>query len=396
MNNPKFLELLKRGTNEIIPEQELVEKLSHNKPLRIKLGVDPTTPDLHLGHTVQLRKLRLFQDFGHTVILIIGDFTAHIGDPSGQDKTRPMLTKEIIKKNAQTYQKQVFKILDKEKTEIVYNSQWLQPLGIDGLLKLCSKYTVARMLERDDFSKRFKDNNPITIIEFIYPLLQGYDSVAIKSDVEIGGTDQKFNLLVGRELQRDAGQEPQVIITSELLVGTDGVKKMSKTYGNYIAFTDTPKDMYGKVMSLPDNIMYIYYEALTDFDLKEVKKHIQDNPRDTKAKLAFELTKQYYDENTAKKAQDEFDKVFSRKELPEDILEFKTKNKEYRLVDLLIDTKLVKSKNEARRLISQGAVQINNKKVTSDNKIVIEKETIIKAGKRRFCKILNVATDKHG
>ena len=257
------LSLIRRGTNEIISEEELAKKLASGKKLRIKLGVDPTAPDLHLGHSVIINKLKVFQDLGHQIVFLIGDFTARIGDPSGRSATRPMMTEEQIMKNIKTYQDQVFKILDREKTEVVFNSKWLNALGIEGLLKLASKHTVAQMLVRDDFEKRFKADIPISIVEFMYPLLQAYDSVALQADVELGGNDQKFNLLLGRDMQRDAGQEPQVVITMPLLVGTDGVKKMSKSYNNYIALNDKPQDMFGKLMSISDELMMFYYELLT-------------------------------------------------------------------------------------------------------------------------------------
>lgn len=383
MNNA--IEKIKRGTVEIISEKELEHKLSRGKPLRIKLGVDPTAPDIHLGHTVLLNKLKTFQDLGHTIIFIIGDFTARIGDPSGRSETRPVMGEDAILANAKTYQEQVFKILDQNKTEVVFNSNWLYPLGIEGLLGLASKYTVARMLERDDFSKRFKSSTPISIIEFLYPLLQGYDSVAVRSDVELGGNDQKFNLLVGREMQKDAGQEPQVVITMPLLEGTDGVRKMSKSYGNYIALSDTPQDMFGKIMSIPDELMYKYYELLTDANLAEVKLL---HPREAKAELAERITTRYHGIKDAKNTRAEFDRVFAKKDLPDDIEEYKTDKKEIKLADLLLASGLVASKNEARRLIEQGGIKLNGEKTTEDKLLVLEKELIIQAGKRKFKKIV--------
>lgn len=383
------LKILLRGVSEIISVDELKQKLQKKKQLTVKLGVDPTAPDIHLGHTVILRKLRQFQDLGHKVVFIIGDFTARIGDPSGRDTTRPILSEEEILNNAKTYTEQVFKILDRDKTEVVYNSQWLYPLGIDGLLQLCSKYTVARMLERDDFSQRYKNNVPITILEFIYPLLQGYDSIAVKADVELGGTDQKFNLIVGRELQKDAGLEPQVIITMPLLEGTDGVRKMSKSYKNYIALNDTPKDMFGKVMSIPDSIMLKYFELLTDEDIDKVKTLVEKNPRDAKSYLAYLIVKQYYGEEVAKKEQQEFDRVFSQKELPSDIQTIVVKKGKYKLVDLLVDNKLVSSKSEAKRLILQGGVKINSKKVEDQNfvlDLMTTAEVVLQVGKLKYVK----------
>ncbi|OGS20023.1 MAG: tyrosine--tRNA ligase [Elusimicrobia bacterium RIFOXYA2_FULL_39_19] len=393
----EFLKKVKRGTVELISEEELAAKLSKKKQLRVKLGVDPTSPDIHLGHTVALRKLRLFQDNGHTVVFIVGDFTAQVGDPSGQNKTRPVLSEEQILQNAKTYTEQVFKILDRSKTEVVYNSTWLKELGIKGLLTLTSKYTVARMLERNDFSERYKNDVPITILEFIYPLLQGQDSVAIKSDIELGGTDQKFNLLVGRELQRDAGQEPQVVMTLPLLVGTDGVKKMSKSYKNYIALNDTPKDMFGKLMSIPDDVMKVYYELLTDFEVKKYEDDISANPRSAKARLAHEIVKQYYGQETADKEQNDFDNVFSNKQLPlsSDVPQLKALEEEYKALDLLTFCAAelkIKSKNDARRLIDQGAVEyydISTLKslgiMNKDTVIKITEPVMLRAGKKAFC-----------
>jgi len=390
-----FLQQIKRGVVELISEQELLDKISKKKHLRVKLGVDPTSPDLHLGHTVLLRKLRQFQDFGHTIVFIIGDFTAQIGDPSGQDKTRPIITEEKILENAKTYQEQVFKILDKSKTEVRYNSEWLNKLGVKGILKLASKYTVARMLERDDFSQRFKNNTPITTLEFMYPLLQGHDSVEVNADVEMGGNDQKFNLLVGRELQRDAGLEAQVVMTMPLLVGTDGVKKMSKSYKNYIALNDTPKDMFGKTMSLADEAMYAYFELLTNEDLDKVKQEIKDNPRDAKVKLAHTIVKQYHGEAVADASKQEFENVFSKKELPKDIHQFETKQKEWKPADFLVEFKLAPSKNEARRLLKQNAIEVFSSgategKIISENDVIVltAVPTIVRAGKKNFCKLV--------
>jgi len=398
----EFLELLKRGTVEIISDAELTEKLKQKKQLRVKLGVDPTAKDLHLGHTVLLRKLRLFQDYGHKVIFIIGDFTARIGDPSGQDKTRPVISEEDILKNAETYTEQVFKILDKSKTEVVFNSSWLKELGITGLLNLCARYTVSRMLERDDFSQRYKNNSPISIIEFIYPLLQGYDSVAIQSDIELGGNDQKFNLLVGRELQRDFGQVPQVVMTLPLLVGLDGTKKMSKSYKNYIGITEPSKDMFGKLMSIPDNLMYTYYELLTNSDLNSALDQIKAGPRNAKANLAHIITEQYYGEKTADAARAEFDNVFSKKSLPENMPEYKTDKPVWDTVSQLIttisnelDSQTDKiSRKEAKRLIEQNAVELSNNngaeftKISEDKNINLGKEIILKVGKRKYYKII--------
>ncbi|MCX7940158.1 MAG: tyrosine--tRNA ligase [Endomicrobia bacterium] len=384
------LKILLRGVSEIISVDELKQKLQRKKQLVVKLGVDPTAPDIHLGHTVILRKLRQFQDLGHKVVFIIGDFTARIGDPSGRDTTRPILSEEEILANAKTYTEQVFKILDKDKTEVVYNSQWLYPLGIDGLLQLCSKYTVARMLERDDFEQRYRNKNPITILEFIYPLLQGYDSVVTKADVELGGNDQKFNLIVGRELQKDAGIEPQVIITMPLLEGTDGIRKMSKSYNNYIALNDTAKDMFGKIMSIPDNIMLKYFELLTDENMGKIEQMVKENPRDAKSYLGYLVVRQYYGEETASNVQKEFDKVFSKKELPSEIPVVVVKKKKYELIDLLTEYQLTSSKSEAKRLLSQGGIKIDSQKVTQN--IILDfvenpKEILLQIGKLKFIKL---------
>ena len=323
------MDLIKRGVVEIIPEEELVKKIENSiktgKPLRVKLGCDPTRPDLHLGHSVVLRKLRHFQELGHIAILIIGDFTAMIGDPSGQNKTRPQLSFEETRVNGQTYFEQAKKILLPERVEIRYNSEWLGKMTFEDVIRLASKYTVARMLERDDFTKRYKSGEPISIHELLYPLAQAMDSVAIEADVELGGTDQKFNLLVGRDIQREFGQEPQVIITTPLLVGTDGVEKMSKSLGNYIALNDPPFEMYGKTMSIPDELIYDYFLLTTDLspaEIEQIKKQLQDpnvNPRDLKRKLAWELVRMYHGVEAANKAQDEFDKIFVKKEIPDEI-----------------------------------------------------------------------------
>ncbi len=388
----KQLEIISRGTTEIISQEELKEYLTTKKQLRVKFGIDPTASDIHLGHTVILHKLRQFQDLGHKVIFIIGDFTARIGDPSGRDSTRPLLSEEEIIENAKTYTQQMFKILDKTKTEVVYNSQWLYHLGIDGLIQLCSKYTVARMLERDDFNFRYKNNLPITILEFIYPLLQGYDSVAVKADVEIGGNDQKFNLLMGRELQKDAGQKPQVVITMPLLEGTDGVRKMSKSYNNYISINDTPKDMFGKIMSIPDNIMLKYFELLTNEDMDKIKHMCETDPRNAKSYLAYLIVKQYYGESVAIYEKEQFDKIFKEKQVPDNIPEIKVEKQTYKLVDLLVKLNLVNSKNEAKRLILQGGIKINQKKVLENIEIDFNKvgHINLQIGKIKFAKIVSI------
>ncbi|MBN1824313.1 MAG: tyrosine--tRNA ligase [Endomicrobiales bacterium] len=382
----KQLDRIRRGVNEIISEDELKKKLARGKPLRIKLGVDPTAPDIHLGHTVLLNKLRVFQELGHQVVFLVGDFTARIGDPSGRSETRTMMGEDEIAKNAKTYQDQVFKILDRSKTEVVFNSHWLYPLGIEGLLKLAGKYTVSQMLERDDFHKRFDSENPISIVEFLYPLLQGYDSVAVNADVELGGNDQKFNLLVGRELQRDAGQEPQVVMTLPLLEGTDGVRKMSKSYDNYIALNDSPKDMFGKIMSIPDAVMFKYFELLTDRDIGEVKKL---HPRQAKAELAEEVTARYHGAGAAGTAREEFDSFFSRKQINTDTIPvFELPDEPVAFSAAITKANLAASRKEAKRLIEQGAFEINGQKITDDKVFTLEKEQIWRVGKRKIKRII--------
>lgn len=379
------LDLLLRGVSEVISEKELVDKLQRKKNLRIKLGVDPTSPDLHLGHTVVLNKLKQFQEQGHTVIFIIGNLTARIGDPSGQSATRPRLSAEQIEKNAKTYQEQVFKILDKNKTEVKYNSEWILPLGVEGVLELGFHYTMQRILERNDFSKRLKEEKPIALTESYYPLLQGYDSVAVKSDIEIGGTDQKFNLLVGRELQRDFGQEPQVVMTLPLLVGIDGIKKMSKSYQNHIALNDVPQEMFGKIMSLSDELMWQYYELLTSEDLTAVKKI---HPKEAKLKLSFLITQQYHGTEAAQEAQKEFEKIFSNKGSPEQIEEYKTLKTKIFISHLLFESGLSPSKKESKRLIENGGVRIDGKQIESDCEVQIQQSFLLQVGKRKFKRIV--------
>ncbi len=394
------MDLIRRGAFEIIPEEELVKKLersiSEGKPLNIKLGCDPSRPDLHIGHSVVLRKLAQFQQLGHQAILIIGDFTGMIGDPSGRNATRPALSLEETRKNGQSYFEQASKILIKEKTKIVYNSDWLGKMNFEDVIKLASHYTVARMLERDDFTKRFKAEEPISIHEFLYPLAQAMDSVAIKSDVELGGTDQKFNLLVGRDIQREHNIEPQIIITMPLIVGTDGVDKMSKSYNNYIGITESPKEIYGKTLSIPDTLIYNYFELATDVSdekLKEIQSKLEDNktnPRDLKRELARTLVGIYHDENAAQQAEEEFDKVFIKKEIPDDLPEFKLPNNKINIniLDLIVLVKFAPSKGEARRLVLQGGVSIDGDKV-DDITYTVEKNGsfILKVGKRKFIKI---------
>ncbi len=378
------VELLLRGVKDLISKEELLQKLKSKKSLRIKLGVDPTAPDLHLGHTVILNKLRQFQNLGHTIVFIIGDLTAQIGDPSGQSATRPKLEVEAILANAKTYQNQVFKILDPQKTELRFNSEWLEPLGTKGLLNLSFHYTMQRILERDDFAKRLKEEKPIALAECFYPLLQGYDSVAVKADLELGGTDQRFNLLVGRELQRDFNQEAQVVMTLPLLVGTDGVKKMSKSYGNYIALNESPTQMFGKVMSITDELMYAYYELLTDFNLAEIKTL---HPKTAKMQLAGHLTQTYHGSEAAQGARAEFERIFSKKDLPEQIEDFFTPKNKLLLSHLVFESGLAPSKNESKRLIENGGVRVDGIQVASDTEMEIVKPFILQVGRRRFKKI---------
>ena len=387
MDIEKQLEIIKRGAVEIISEEELRKKLENSaktgKPLNIKAGFDPTAPDIHLGHTVLLRKLKAFQDIGHNVIFLIGDFTGRIGDPSGQNKARKALTTEEVKANASTYKKQVFKILDEVKTRVVFNGEWFDKMtGLD-LGKLFTHYTATRMLERDDFALRLKQHKPLYMSEFLYPVFQGYDSVVLEADVELGGTDQKFNLIVGRDLQRDFGQAPQVVITMPLLEGTDSVNKMSKSLGNYIGINESPKEMFGKIMSISDELMIKYYELLTDLDLSEIKKM---HPKEAKAKLAQEIISQYHSKDDACKASEEFERVFGSKETPKDIQEYKTDGKT-QVLTILIDSGLVKSGNEARRLLKQGAVLFNDSKIQEEG-FIPQENGILKVGSRRFLKIV--------
>jgi len=387
----KQLEIIKQGIDEIIGEDDLIEKLKSGKKLTIKVGFDPTAPDLHVGHTVILRKMRQFQDLGHKVIFLIGDFTGKIGDPSGKNKTRPPLTNDEIKANAKTYEDQVLKVLDPDKTTIDFNSRWGDKMSAADMIKLAAQSTVARMIERDDFSKRYKNNQPISIHEFLYPLMQGYDSVELEVDVELGGTDQKFNLLVGRDLQKNVGQSPQTIITLPLLEGLDGVKKMSKTEENYIGITEKADDIFGKTMSIPDEIMMKWFDLLSLRPLEEIKKVEKDikggaNPRDAKIDLAMELTTRFTSEKEAEKAKDNFFKKFSSNELPSDIEEKEISYTDMpALPNLLKDLGMVGSTSEAIRLIEQGAVKIDQEKVASkDQEVSFETKKLIQIGKKKF------------
>ena len=385
---------IKRGTEEILVEEELVAKLKEGRPLRIKLGADPTGADLHLGHTVILNKLRQFQDLGHEVIFLIGDFTATVGDPSGKNSTRPPLTREDVLVNAKTYTDQVFKILDESKTRIEFNSTWLNELGAAGMIRLASQQTVARMLERDDFKKRYASNQGIAIHEFMYPLLQGYDSVALKSDVELGGTDQKFNLLMGRELQKAEGQKPQSVIMMPLLVGLDGVKKMSKSANNYIGVTDTPNDMFGKIMSITDELMWNYFELLSFRPLAEIEQFKADiaanavNPRDVKISLAKEIIARFHDEAAAESAHNDFTQRFSKNAIPDEMPEFDfTVTDEMAIANLLKEAGLVSGTSEAMRMIKQGAVKIDGEKVEDTRLVPAAGTAVYQVGKRKFARI---------
>ena len=389
------LKIINRGTDEILTETDLEKKLKSGKQLVIKAGFDPTAPDLHLGHTVLLNKLRHFQDLGHKVIFLIGDFTGRIGDPSGKNKTRPTLNSKDLIENAKTYEKQVFKILKKELTEIKFNSEWCDQLGADGLIKLASKYNVARMLERDDFNKRFTSNKSIAIHEFLYPLVQGYDSVALKADVECGGTDQKFNLLVGRELQRDYDQDPQVVITVPILEGLDGEKKMSKSLDNYVAIDEDPDEMFGKIMSISDDLMWRWFELLSFMPEEQISKlkdemNIGKNPRDIKFVLAEELVDRFHEDGDGEKCKETFLNRFQKGNMPDEIglIEVKIEKDTIPLVNLLKDTNMISSISEGNRLIKQGGIKINSKKV-EDSKLEISKgtEDIYQVGKRKFLKI---------
>ncbi len=389
------LALIKRGADEILIESELVEKLKKNRPLRIKAGFDPTAPDLHLGHTVLINKLRQFQQLGHEVLFLIGDFTGMIGDPTGKSATRPPLTRDEVIENARSYEQQIFKILDPEKTLVMFNSSWMNEMSPADLIQLAAKHTVARMLERDDFSKRYKGGQPIAIHEFLYPLIQGYDSVAMKADVELGGTDQKFNLLVGRELQKHYGQEPQVVLTMPILEGLDGVQKMSKSLNNYIGIDEAPDDMFGKIMSISDELMWRYFELLSFLPEQDIKKFKQDieegiNPRDIKVVLAEEIVARFHSEAAATQARENFIARFQKGAMPDDIEEktLPATDGKLAIANLLKEAGLVSSTSEALRMIKQGAVKIDGAKV-EDRSLELEAGTthVYQVGKRRFAKV---------
>jgi tyrosyl-tRNA synthetase len=393
------MDLIRRGVSEIIPEEELVRKLEHasasGAPMRVKLGCDPSRPDLHLGHAVVLRKMRQFQDLGHHAILIVGDFTGMIGDPTGKSKTRPSLSLEETRENGRSYFEQASKILDIDRVEIRYNSDWLGPMSFEDVIKLAARYTVARMLERDEFEKRYRNQEAISIHEFLYPLAQAMDSVAVRSDVELGGTDQKFNLLVGRDIQREYGQEPQVIVTTPLLEGTDGVEKMSKSLDNYIAFNDMPEEMFGKTLSIPDHLILPYFRLTTNLsadriaDMETAMKN-GENPMTYKRQLARTIVEEFYSPDAAVEAEAHFDRVVKNKMAPEDVEEFTLPRGETRLLlDVLAEAGLVASKGEGRRMFKQSAVGIDGEKVTDELMEVPQvPEMIVKVGKRRFLKIV--------
>ena len=386
-----LIKKISRGTTEIINLEALRKKLlssqKKSKPLIVKAGFDPTAPDIHLGHVILLRKLRQFQDAGHTVFFLIGDFTAQIGDPSGRDTLRPKMSRREIVQNAKTYKKQVFKVLDKKKTKVVFNSDWLKKLKAQDILELASRTTVAQMLARADFKKRFEEQKEISILEFLYPLLQGYDSIYLHADIELGGSDQKFNLLMGRQLQELFSQEPQAIIMTPLLEGTDGIQKMSKSLGNYIGIEEPPKDIFGKIMSISDDLMMRYYELLTEKNLEDVKRL---HPKEAKLKLAESIVAQFTSPKTASHCREEFENIFSDRNIPQDIVEYQLKGLKFEsFLDLLLKNKLVSSKSEARRLIQQGAVSHDNVKIISEN--WEPKEGILKVGKRRFLKLVRTS-----
>jgi len=393
------IDVIKKGIEELISEEELVSKLKRSlksgKPIRVKQGFDPTAPDIHLGHTVGIRKLREFQELGHTVVLIIGDYTGMVGDPSGKSETRPRLNYEKVMENAKTYEEQFFKILDRSQTEVHYNGEWFAKMQFDEIMNLAAKFTVARILERDDFTKRYKEGSPISLHEFFYPLMQGYDSVVIHSDVEIGATEQKFNLLAARHVQREYNQEPQVVLTLPVLEGIDGTQRMSKSFGNYVGIDETPTDMFGKIMSIPDNLLEKYFTLVTNYhldQLQNVRNRLRDsknNPMAIKKELARTIVSMYHCEADAVQAQQAFEQVFSKKELPDGIREIDIKpDDNLLLVKLLSDSSIVASNGEGRRLIKQGAVKVNDNKISDINFELNSGEFIVKVGKRRFVKFI--------
>lgn len=394
---PEALEIISRGTEDLLVEKELIERLETGKPLRVKLGLDPTAPDLHLGHTVVMTKMRQFQDLGHQVIFLIGDFTGRIGDPTGKNATRPAMTEEEIQNNAQTYKTQAFKILDPDRTEVRYNSEWFSTMTAADMIKLAAQHTVARMLEREDFGNRYRGNQSIAIHEFLYPLVQGYDSVALNADVELGGTDQKFNLLVGRELQKGEGQKPQIVCTTPLLEGLDGVQKMSKSLGNYIGITESPNEMFGKIMSISDDLMWRYFELLSFRsldDIARIKAQVADgmNPRDAKFKLGEEIVGRYHDEKAAVAAREAFIARFQKGAIPDDIKSVEVKALDSAglpLAKLLAEAGLTASVSEAHRMVKQGAVRIDGERAQDSTVVVAAgSDSIYQVGKRKFARVM--------
>ncbi len=393
------LKIIARGTVDLIPLEELRAKLQRSyetgKPLRIKQGFDPTAPDIHLGHTVGLRKLRQFQELGHQVVVIIGDYTGMVGDPSEKNSTRPRLTHEQVMENAKTYEKQFLKILDPEKTEIRYNGEWFSRMSFAEIMELASKFTVARMLERDDFARRYANQQPISIHEFFYPLMQGYDSVMVQADVEIGATEQKFNLVIGRQIQKEYGQEPQIVLTLPVLEGIDGVQRMSKSLGNYIGIDEPPEEMFGKTMRIPDNLIYSYFELVTDVsldELQQIKQQLEDpsvNPVTLKRRLARTIVRMYHGEKAAEEAEAHFDLVHKQKEVPDDIPEYRLPSEPKRLIDVMVEAGLVGGKSEARRLIRQGGVKLDGQPVKDELlELKSDGEKVLKVGKRKFLKLV--------
>lgn len=393
INIDEQIKIISKGVDEIIGLNELKEKLTKNKPLTVKLGLDPSAPDIHLGHTVVLRKLRQLQDLGHNIVIIIGDFTGKIGDPTGKSKARKALTTEQVLENAKTYEEQIFKVLDKKKTKVNFNSEWLSKMNFEDVIRLGAKMTVARMLERDDFKKRYENQMPISIHEFFYPLMQGFDSVEIKADIELGGTDQRFNLLMGRMLQKEFGQEPQCTIMMPLLEGLDGINKMSKSLGNYIGIDEDAKVMFEKIMTIPDELIVKYFELVTDIhpdEVEKIKELLRDgtNPRDIKMQLGREIVELYHGKDAVKDAEDRFKLVFQRKEIPDDIKCVEVSKENLDLAEIITNNLLVKSKNEFRRLVVQGGVKVNGEKLGNIEDLILSEEMIIQIGKKKFIKII--------
>lgn len=393
INIDEQVKIISKGVDEIIGLDELKEKLTKNKPLTVKLGLDPSAPDIHLGHTVVLRKLRQLQDLGHNIVIIIGDFTGKIGDPTGKSKARKALTTEQVLENAKTYEEQIFKVLDKKKTKVNFNSEWLSKMNFEDVIRLGAKMTVARMLERDDFKKRYENQMPISIHEFFYPLMQGFDSVEIKADIELGGTDQRFNLLMGRMLQKEFGQEPQCTIMMPLLEGLDGINKMSKSLGNYIGIDEDAKVMFEKIMTIPDELIVKYFELVTDIhpdEVEKIKELLRDgtNPRDIKMQLGREIVELYHGKDAVKDAEDRFKLVFQRKEIPDDIKCVEVSKENLDLAEIITNNLLVKSKNEFRRLVVQGGVKVNGEKLGNIEDLILSEEMIIQIGKKKFIKII--------